>query len=109
MNVIIGGAIFLVYALISCTGLYWLKSAENLWTIRFISGAIFYVVGAGIWLVILKIYPLSLAFPIASGILVIGTTLVGYFLLRENITWLHMLGLVLISSGISVLVYQANS
>ena len=92
----------------SCIGLYWLKSATDWWTLKFISGAFFYILGAAIWLVILKMYPLSIAFPIASGALMIGTTVVGYFFLKENISWLHLLGIMLISSGISILALQGN-
>lgn len=108
MKFIVGIAIFVSYALMSCIGLYLLKSATNWWTFKFISGAFFYILGAAVWLVILKIYPLSIAFPIASGVLMIGTTVVGYVFLKENISWLHLLGLMLISSGISVLALQGK-
>ena len=109
MRAFVGITIFFVYALISCVGLYWLKSAANLWTLKFISGAFLYILGAAVWLVILRMYPLSIAFPIASGVLMIGTTVVGYVLLKENISWMHLMGLVLISSGISILALQGKS
>lgn len=96
------------YALISVIGLYWLKSASAVWTVRFISGAFFYVLGAGLWLVILRMYPLSIAFPVASGALMIGTTMVGYLLLKENISWIHLFGIAMISSGISILALQGK-
>jgi len=106
---IMGGIVLFVgYALISCLGLYWLKSATDWWTVRFVFGGGLYALGAGIWLVILRMYPLSLAFPIASGALMIGTTLAGYVFLGEDISWLHLLGIVIISLGISILALQGR-
>lgn len=108
MNQLSGIVIFVGYALISCIGLYWLKSASDWWTVRFILGALLYVLGAGVWIFILRMYPLSIAFPIAAGTLMIGTTLIGYVMLKESISLLHLLGLVFTLLGISILALQVK-
>lgn len=108
MNLIFGILLFIGYAFISCIGLYLLKSAADWCSIKFLVGAILYIVGAGIWLFILRLYPLSIAFPIASGAIMIGTTATGYMLLKENITLFHFLGISLTFVGISILATQVK-
>ncbi|WP_319587618.1 hypothetical protein [uncultured Desulfobulbus sp.] len=103
MKAISGGLLFFVYVPVSCFGLYLLKTALSLTSPCFITGAALYGFGAVIWLLILKVYPLSIAFPIASGALMIGTTLIGFFILNESISWQHLLGIGLIILGIGLL------
>lgn len=93
--------VFFVYALTSCAGLYLLKAAESLVSLKFVAGGALYVSGAAIWIVILRLFPLSVAFPLASGMLMIGTTLSGYFLLGEELSPVQFLGVVLILIGIT--------
>lgn len=42
----------------------------------------------------------SLVNPVASGINFVFTLAVGYFVFSDRITWVHMIGLALILSGI---------
>lgn len=95
--------ICIFYAVLSCSGLYLLKSTVEWWSMRFLFGVILYATGAFVWLLILKMYPLSFAFPIATGVLMVGTTLIGIMLLDEKISLFHMLGMVFIIFGISCL------
>jgi multidrug transporter EmrE-like cation transporter len=87
----------------SCSGLYLLKTAQNWLAPAFFAGAALYGCGAVMWLLILRVYPISVAFPIASGALMIGTTLMGFFLLKESISATHLLGMALIIFGIGLL------
>ncbi len=54
-------------------------------------------------MVILRLMPLSLAFPIAAGSLVLGTMLTGAFLLNETVSPIHIVGAVLILAGITLI------
>lgn len=92
--------LILIYVIISCAGLYLIKSAEGWRTSMFVVGLFLYGAGAGIWIVILRLMPLSLAFPIAAGSLVVGTILIGRFFLAEEIAITHAAGAFLIVSGI---------
>lgn len=92
--------LFAVYVATSCFGLYLIKVAEGWRTTTFLGGFIIYGVGALIWMAILRITPLSYAFPVAAGLLMIGTVLTGVLLLGETVTLGHVAGAVLILSGI---------
>lgn len=108
MNLYFGALLFGVYVVVSCSGLYLIKAAPSWLTPAFVFGGFLYGCGAITWLFILRIFPLSIAFPIASGALMVGTSLVGFFLLRESISWQHMLGIAFIMLGISLLAFKVN-
>ena len=80
-----------------------MKSASLWSTPVFFAGALLYILGAAIWLAILRMYPLSIAFPVASGALMIGTTLISIFFLKEQVSTQHLLGIVFIMTGIGIL------
>lgn len=95
--------LFLIYVGTSCSGLYLMKAAES-WKIpSFFVGFTLYGLGALMWMGILRLFPLSFAFPIAAGSLVIGTTLTGFFLLHETVSVWHLSGSLLIISGITLI------
>jgi multidrug transporter EmrE-like cation transporter len=94
--------LFLVYVTVSSLGLYRLKLSAALFDINFITGFVLYGIGFLIWLVILKLNPLSLAFPIAAGALIVATQVIGVFLLSERIGPLNITGIALIIAGIAL-------
>jgi multidrug transporter EmrE-like cation transporter len=96
-------SLLLAYVTASCLGLYLLKSSVSLASIPFAVGGGLYALGAVLWITILRWYPLSVAFPIAAGSLMIGTTLVGRLALKEPFGLRHMLGMLAIIVGISLL------
>ena len=69
----------------------------------FLTGITLYGAGFLIWIIILKFMPLSTAFPLASGILIVGTQISGFFLLHEQVNLRHITGLLLLIAGIAVL------
>lgn len=93
-------ALFVVYVATSCYGLYLIKLAAGWKSPTFVFGFGLYAAGAVMWMVILRLMPLSYAFPIAAGALVIGTMLVGYLFLGESITSVHLAGSLMIIGGI---------
>jgi multidrug transporter EmrE-like cation transporter len=80
--------------------LFFIKSANTWKSIAFIAGFFLYAGGAVMWMVILRLLPLSFAFPIAAGSLVIGTMLTGVLFLKEAVTISQSFGAVLIIAGI---------
>jgi multidrug transporter EmrE-like cation transporter len=99
-----GSALLLVaYVAMSCVGLYMLKAAPGWKTPMFGAGFLLYAGGAALWLVILRLLPLSFAFPVAAGSLVIGTLLTGIFFLAETVTLIHATGAMLILAGITLI------
>lgn len=96
--------VFIIYALTSCLGLYFLKISNlKILTIEFMSGGILYGIGFLIWLYILKNNSLSLAFPIASGMLIIVTQVIGTCLLKENISLNNVIGSLFLIIGICII------
>ena len=92
--------IFICYLASMLYGLYALKVYEVGCSLSYVFGLFVYVVGFMIWLVILKIYPLSLAFPIAAGALIVGTQLVGVLALGEKLVYMKTIGGVAMLIGI---------
>jgi len=96
-------ALFLVYIVTSCIGLYLIKAASGWKSPVFFSGLALYIIGAVMWMAILRLMPLSFAFPIAAGSLVIGTMLTGTFLLKETVSTLQIGGALMIIAGIALI------
>lgn len=98
--------IIFFYSIISAYGLYRIKlSSLQLNTDLFV-GSLCYGSGFIIWLVILKLLPLSVAFPAASSGLLIFTMLFGLFFLKESITLIQSAGILLIIVGIIFVFYN---
>ncbi len=93
-------SLFVIYIATSCFGLYFLKAAEGWKTPIFAVGLVLYGAGAVMWMAILRLLPLSFAFPIAAGSLVIGTMLTGAIFLGENMTVWNIIGALMITIGI---------
>lgn len=96
----------MIYALISSTGLFFLKNAAAPLTSQFFLGAILYVTGAFMWIIMLRAYPISFIFPVSASFLIISTSLIGYLLLSEKFNILNILALFFIILGIFLLSYS---
>ncbi|MBU0711651.1 MAG: hypothetical protein ABIJ40_08700 [Bacteroidota bacterium] len=104
--------LFLSYGLSSGLGLLILKTSmrgteltiesllNQFYTINFIGGFILYAIGFIIWMIILSIYDLSQAFPIAMSIFFSITTLGSYFYLKESISIIQIGGICICFIGI---------
>jgi multidrug transporter EmrE-like cation transporter len=88
------------YVVTSCMGLYMIKAADAWRSVPFVFGVLLYGFGAALWLVILRYFPLSFAFPIAAGALIICTMLTGRLFLKEAISGSQLIGAAFIISGI---------
>ena len=96
--------LFVTYLGTSLSGLYLLKAAPVGMNAAYVAGGLAYAGGAALWLAVLRAYPLSLAFPLASGALMAGTQLIGILLLDEKATPVRLIGIALILAGIAALV-----
>lgn len=94
---------FLLYLTISSAGLYYLKKATGIFSWTFIAGFFLYANGFIIWIAILRQTPLSIAFPIAAGGLIISTQIIGYTLFKENVNTIQIIAIALIFTGITLL------
>lgn len=95
--------IFIIYTLTSIMGLYFIKIATIGFNFLFIVGIFLYGLGFAIWMMILKTNSLSTAFPIASSMLIVGTQIVGYFLLDEDMRISKIIGISFIVLGIVII------
>lgn len=95
--------LLLTYTVSSVAGMALIKAAPALLSPKWLLGFALYLAGFGIWMgVILRLMPLSQAFPIAAGALMLGTQLVGWVVLKERITLPHLAGTALILMGVAL-------
>ena len=66
-----------------------------------IGGVAIYVIEFIVWIRVLALVPLGIAFPIAS-LNILGIALASHFLLREVITRKQWLGAILITAGVAI-------
>ena len=104
MPAMINATVLLVYVVVSTFGLYMLKRAAEPMSMTFAIGFVAYAIGFLFWLYLLMRMPLSIAFPLAAGGLVVATQVAGVWFLDERISALHAAGVVLILVGI-VMIY----
>ncbi len=100
----INAALIIIYIVTSAYGLYLLKGSPGPLSTSFAIGFVAYGIGFAIWLYILMRMPLSIAFPVAAGGLIVATQVAGIWFLGEKATTLHATGVVLVLAGI-VMIY----
>jgi multidrug transporter EmrE-like cation transporter len=97
-------ALLLGYVIVSVTGMIMLKGAPSLLSWKAATGFTLYLAGFGIWTgIILRLMPLSQAFPLAAGALMLGTQLAAWLILKERISLLQGSGAALIGAGVILL------
>lgn len=94
-------ALAAAYLALSLYGLYKLKTAAVGVNLDYAAGFISYCAGFLLWLLILRIYPLSFAFPLAAGLLVCGTQVIGLVVLHESFGPLKAIGSMMIVAGLA--------
>ena len=93
--------LLLAYVSASVVGLHLLKlSGGSLLSARFACGLGLHACGFLIWYALLTRMPLSVAFPLAAGALMIGTQISGFFFLEEALGSRHLMGVLLILAGL---------
>jgi multidrug transporter EmrE-like cation transporter len=91
------------YVALSVAGLHLLKSSAGAFvSATFALGLSCYGAGFLLWYVMLTKLPLSVAFPLASGALMIGSQVVGHVMLGEALGESHLLGVLLIVIGLAL-------
>jgi len=66
-------------------------------------GAVMYIIGFLLWMVILAREPLTVAYPIAVGLTMLFSTACALLLLHESITWSAAAGALLVLVGVTLL------
>jgi multidrug transporter EmrE-like cation transporter len=109
------GALFkilliVIYALLSAGGLVILKVATPLFSLPYLAGLAIYGIAFAIWIfIILPLLPLSVAFPISAGAIVVMTVLLGHVALGEPATGRKIAGSILIIVGILAIYLAPDS
>ncbi|MEO5808362.1 hypothetical protein [Devosia sp.] len=97
-------ATLMFYFIVTTTGLSFMKASENVISIQYAFGTFLYGIGYILFsFLIIRSMPLSLAFPIASAGLIVGTQIAGVAFLGETISPMHALGIGGIIVGIVML------
>jgi uncharacterized membrane protein len=108
MNVAALSIITVLYAAVSAYGLYLIKDASSLMSLRALSGGLLYGGGFCIWIAMLRFFPLSMVFPIAAGSLILATHLIARFYLAETVLASQTIGIALIIAGIFLVSIKAQ-
>jgi multidrug transporter EmrE-like cation transporter len=100
MNVPVLILVTILYAAVSAYGLYLIKDAPTLTSSRALIGGLLYGGGFCVWIAMLRVFPLSVAFPVAAGSLIVATHLLARFYLFETVSTLQTFGIGMIIAGI---------
>ena len=108
--------IFAIYVLMSATGLFLIKTGTETTSlvlensifnfqlsVRLIVGFIVYVVSFLLSVYVISKMKLTVFYPTATGVMLVLTSLLGYFFLKEQIGVSHLVGMGLIMAGVIVL------
>ncbi|ALN93111.1 DMT family transporter [Lysobacter gummosus] len=109
--------LFLIYTVLSVGGMVLVKYALpsfkaawdqqhqifNIHALWVGTGATMYVVSFLTWMIILARAPLSIAYPIAIGLSLAGSSLCAVFILKEQLSTMGLLGIGLIFIGVVLL------
>jgi len=114
-------ALYAAYTLFSVCGVVLIKHAAPLLKTAMASGAAIFqpalLVGAGavmyiggflVWMVILSREPLTVAYPIAVGLTMLFSSILAIVLLRESVSWTMAAGSFLVLAGITLLARSAS-
>lgn len=92
--------LLILYTVLSTYGLFKIKQSQLIIGFDFTFGFAFYLTGFALWMYILKLFDLSVAFPMAAGALIVATQFVSYAFLNESFDLVKVCGSVLIIAGI---------
>ncbi len=100
-------ALISLYLTLTLYGIYQIKLA-GFHELIFYVGFASYVASYGVWIVFMKLNPLSKAYAIAAGSLIIATQIIDYFVLNMPFASLQMIGITLIFIGILLIHQEAR-
>lgn len=83
-----------------------LKQLTDIVSIKFAISLLAYVICFLIWFRLIKILPLSVAFPLASGALIIATQVLGCCVFKEKLILSHVLAIAFILFGLGLLFFD---
>jgi multidrug transporter EmrE-like cation transporter len=96
-------ALLAAYVALSVAGLHLLKSSAGAFmSASFGLGLSCYGAGFLLWYLLLTKLPLSVAFPLASGALILGSQVVGHAMFGEVLGPRHLAGVLLIVIGLAL-------
>ena len=98
------------YVAISVAGMVLIKGADTIWSAKGLTGFALYLAGFLVWIgVILRVMPLSQAFPMAAGALMLGTQLTGWLVLKERVGLPQVTGALLIIAGVILVGFTTSA
>ena len=92
-----------VQVLLSVGGMYKIKTAAGLIEMDFMVGFTCYAASFVIWVVLLRLYPVSIVFPLAVAVNLVATQILGIYILGEKYGYVQLAAVGLIVSGVVLL------
>lgn len=81
------------------------KQGGGIWNSLFLSGLGLFAANAVLYFLALRALPISLAYPIMVSMSLLIIETYAYLVLGEKVTWLQVIGFILITLGITLAVY----
>lgn len=106
-NFLLYGSLVLLTVVLNTIGQSLLKlgAGQNPLNIYLFSGLLAYVLSTVAYIIILGKLNLSLVYPVVIGLTIIATTFSGAIFLKEQVTPIHWIGIGLMLSGLSAIVF----
>lgn len=92
-----------VQVFLSIGGMYKIKTASGILETDFMLGFGCYAASFIVWVFLLRIYPVSIVFPLAIGVNLVATQILGIYILGEKYGWVQLLAVGLIVLGVILL------
>ena len=92
--------LFFVYAIVGTFGLYKIKVFGSWFDADFFLGCVAYAASSLIYLLIIRITPLSTSVPVLTSMLIVSTCLIGVWYFDEPLNFNKLIGIMFIIAGI---------
>lgn len=89
-----------LYVAVNAAATYLIKTSASLRTAGFIAGLFLQAAGFLMLLWLVKLFPLSVLIPVATGLLIAANSVLGHMILKERISRANILGYTLVIGGV---------
>jgi multidrug transporter EmrE-like cation transporter len=80
-------------------------AGKSIFNIYLLGGIVTYAISTIVYILVLSKLQLSVTYPVVIGLTVAATTCLGAVILKEQVPFIHWLGIGLMLSGISAIVF----
>jgi multidrug transporter EmrE-like cation transporter len=106
MTNLINVILLVIYVTVSVGGLTLIKLGQGWYDRISWLGFVLYASGFALWILFLMRVPLSRAFPLAAGCLIVATQFAGWYILKEELNGMGLLGVAIMLLAIAIIFHS---